>query len=238
MSQIKMPQIISDCANAYRTVSGTTDPIKNGELASKIALLSSGGLPAGYTKKSYLQSHGTEYINTGYYPNEKTCVEIVFQVVEDSSTAYASPFGTKDELRFYNQYDNSSGRFYYKLLPYAMNSFTMSDYHNKTYFKSLNGVAIISNGTKTGATSGTPAITSFTSPVSMLLFNCRSKNSPYNPDIAFFKGKIFMHNIIENNELKRVFIPCVRNSDNVAGLYDMVTATFCTNQGTGNFETD
>lgn len=36
---ISKTQVISDCANAYRTASGTTDSVKFGELANKISNL-------------------------------------------------------------------------------------------------------------------------------------------------------------------------------------------------------
>ncbi len=38
-----------------------------------------------------------------------------------------------------------------------------------------------------------------------------------------------------NNVLVRDFIPCYRNSDNLAGVYDLVNNVFYTNQRTGNF---
>lgn len=43
------------------------------------------------------------------------------------------------------------------------------------------------------------------------------------------------YKIFNNNIIVRDFIPCYRKSDNEIGLYDLVTNTFFTNQGTGTF---
>ena len=48
-------------------------------------------------------------------------------------------------------------------------------------------------------------------------------------------GMIYYAKIWNNDVLVRNFIPAKRNSDNVFGMYDTVTNTFFTNQGTGDF---
>ena len=42
-------------------------------------------------------------------------------------------------------------------------------------------------------------------------------------------------NIVQNEEIVGMFIPCVRKSDNKPGMYDTVTKTFFVNDGTGEF---
>lgn len=49
-------------------------------------------------------------------------------------------------------------------------------------------------------------------------------------DVTLYGCKLY-----DNNILQRHFIPCYRKSDNEIGLYDRVTKTFFTNQGTGTF---
>ena len=51
-----------------------------------------------------------------------------------------------------------------------------------------------------------------------------------NAGVAYYGMKIY-----DNNTLVRNFIPVLRNSDNKPGMYDRVTKTFFTNQGTGEF---
>lgn len=51
-----------------------------------------------------------------------------------------------------------------------------------------------------------------------------------------FKGKIYNYKIYDNDVLIRDYIPVKRKSDEVLGLYDMISNKFFINKGTGNFE--
>ena len=48
-------------------------------------------------------------------------------------------------------------------------------------------------------------------------------------------AKIYFAKFMVFNEIIRHFIPCYRKSDNVAGMYDLVSGEFYTNAGTGEF---
>ena len=48
-------------------------------------------------------------------------------------------------------------------------------------------------------------------------------------------GKIYLAKLSINGDLKRNFIPARRDSDGKIGMYDMVSRTFFTNAGTGEF---
>lgn len=50
-----------------------------------------------------------------------------------------------------------------------------------------------------------------------------------------FIGYIYRQQAYQNNVLVGDFIPAIRNSDNVVGMYDTVSGTFFTNAGTGDF---
>lgn len=50
-----------------------------------------------------------------------------------------------------------------------------------------------------------------------------------------FVGKLKYVRIQRDGELVYNFVPCVRKSDSVIGMYDTVTETFFTNVGTGDF---
>ena len=50
------------------------------------------------------------------------------------------------------------------------------------------------------------------------------------------KLKLYYFNLFYNNNIIRKMIPALRNSDNVAGLYDLVNNVFYTNAGTGEFK--
>jgi hypothetical protein len=49
--------------------------------------------------------------------------------------------------------------------------------------------------------------------------------------MRLYRGKIYDN----TNHLMRDFIPARRKSDNVLGLYDIITNTFYINSGTGTF---
>ena len=66
-------------------------------------------------------------------------------------------------------------------------------------------------------------------PPNMYIFN-------FNPlDSRHSKAKLYYFKIYVEDVLVRDFIPCYRNSDNVVGMYDLVSNTFFVNQGTGTF---
>lgn len=68
-------------------------------------------------------------------------------------------------------------------------------------------------------------VTDFTSTATLrLMFNSTG-----------FNGKIYEFKLYDNDILVRNFIPCYRKSDNVAGMYDIVSGKFFTNDGTGSF---
>lgn len=51
----------------------------------------------------------------------------------------------------------------------------------------------------------------------------------------YFIGNIYRQQAYQNNVLVGDFIPAIRNSDNVVGMYDTVSDTFFTNAGSGTF---
>ena len=51
-----------------------------------------------------------------------------------------------------------------------------------------------------------------------------------------FAGKIYNAKIYNGDSLVRDFVPCYRKEDNVIGMYDLISNTFYTNSGTGDFE--
>lgn len=50
-----------------------------------------------------------------------------------------------------------------------------------------------------------------------------------------FVGNIYRQKAYQNNSLAGDFVPAMRNSDSVVGMYDLVSNTFYTNEGSGSF---
>ena len=59
-------------------------------------------------------------------------------------------------------------------------------------------------------------------------------NNNNNTDWKFI-GRVYYLQITNNSSLVRNMIPVRRNTDNVLGMYDLVSRTFFTNSGTGTF---
>ena len=60
-------------------------------------MLAQGGvsLPAGYTKIEYLESDGTQFIDTGFKPNQDTRVIMDVQLLTANPTIYQGVFGAR-----------------------------------------------------------------------------------------------------------------------------------------------
>lgn len=53
-------------------------------------------LPKGYTKLAYIQSSGTQYVDTGFTPNQDTCIEmdvVPLSVAETGEHTGFIPYG-------------------------------------------------------------------------------------------------------------------------------------------------
>ena len=47
--------------------------------------------------------------------------------------------------------------------------------------------------------------------------------------------RLYYLKMYSDGDLVRDYVPCYRKSDSVIGLYDLVSKTFYTNQGSGTF---
>ena len=178
-------------------------------------------LPAEYQEVEYLESTGTQYIDTGY-----PIVSNQFTVVA-KLTSLATPYmGVIDNMGgFHRVYTAESSS---AVLIYLGSSKTFSGsntYDKHTYI--LNdalGVALDDSGFY--ATTGTRSI------YSLWIFG----RNGVNVTPTYGKAIVYSCEIqtISGNKLID-FVPAVRKTDSVAGMYDLVNATFKTNAGTGTF---
>ena len=181
-------------------------------------------LPSGYTRLRYIQSSGTQYINTGFKPNQNTRVVMDIQAVGASGTYFA--FGARQSntsnafcLFFYNgwaaDYQTSNQR---KTFPSIAFTDRLEIDFNKTVC-TVNG----QTATFTAAT--------FQSPVEMMLLAVNTNGTIANKLAA----KLYACQIYDNGTLVRDFVPA-KNSSGTAGLYDTAKGVFYTNAGSGAFE--
>lgn len=180
-------------------------------------------LPSGYSQLRYIQSSGTQYIDTGFKPNNNTRVVMDVQAVGTSGTYFA--FGARES--------NASKSFCF----FHYEGWS-ADYQSNTQRKTVAGINYTDrmqidfdkttctvNGKSVSFTAAT-----FQCPVTMHLFAVNT-NGTISGMIA---AKLFACKIYDNGTLVRDFVPAMDSSGTV-GLYDLVNNTFYANAGTGSF---
>lgn len=203
------------------------------------------GLPSGYVQLDYIESTGSQYIDSEYVFDYTCRAELDFQMTNTKGQQYL--FGASANALSVSTYINGSnasgGKFTY----------TCNDNENKNIastmvvdtkrhtlvIDSLNGKFTISGDT----------------PISMKMDSTRTKTSDF--PLAIFstrmavgtasadaKGirtdklasmRLYSFKIYKNNELECDFIPCVNVGANVAGLYDLQRNAFYSSEGTSQF---
>ncbi len=187
-------------------------------------------LPTGYTALEYIESTGTQWIDTEIIGNQDTKVDITFRAtgrtsdfmifgdrVSASSNAIgiwarSGSLGSAFRIGF-----GSSGG-------YTGANATTQKYHVNLSKRGayLNGSFVWNPNVQNN----------FNTPSSLKLFALVHQNGG---NLAQSALQVFNFALYSGATLIRNFIPARRNSDGVLGMYDTVTNTFFTNSGTGEF---
>lgn len=177
-------------------------------------------LPSGYTRLTYIESTGTQYIDTNFKPSNNTRVVLS---AYNASTSSGWTYGTWDSsssnqfaFSCLNTYSFRYGSGGVQLTTLPVGDFEVDQ--NKNAYN-LNG------------TTGTIATQTFSCSHTMYLFAINANGSVSS---GKFTGRIKKCLIYDNNVLVRDYIPCI-NPDGEVGLYDLVTEVFYGNSGTGVF---
>ena len=183
-------------------------------------------LPFDYQEVEYIQSSGTQYIDTGFVPSYST--RVVMRAIVQDYSANGAFFGARTSSAL-------TGLSYSLIL--LSGGTVRSDYYgteaNVTTIPLGEEIKIDKNKnvcTVNGATATNTASTSKSAyPLFLFAVNTAGTAS------LFGKLKIPETEIYDGEELVIHYIPCYRKTDNVAGLYDLVNSVFYTNAGTGTF---
>lgn len=184
-------------------------------------------LPDGYVRMTCIESSGTQYIDTGFKPNQNTRVICDIQLMSGYE-AFVSIFGTRDQ-------NSSTAANMYCLSLVDTNKFR-TDYFGTTadltVTSSISRMKIDKNKniTTINSETATNIMQSGQCAYSLFLFSLNSIGNSQ----SLSKMRMYHCQIFDNNLLVRNFIPC-KNPSNVVGLFDTVTKTFYTNSGTGTF---
>lgn len=195
-------------------------------------------IPSEYTQVEYLQSSGTQYINTGIVLKSEATITMVAQadtVTSGGPYAFWGLMGSDTFPRWgwsiystawltdLNQTNTASTANTQK------HTFVNSCFYTGTdlYYNSF----VDGNVLFTNSRAVTQVETYTNNTLSAYLFARNNNGTAGN----FLACKIFSYEIVQDGIKVLSLIPCKRNSDNVLGMYDTITGNFLTNSGTGTF---
>lgn len=186
-----------------------------------------GSLPDGYTELEYLQSTGTQYIDTGFKPNNNSKIVTTLQFVSSSSgNKFCLGARTSNNVgRFSLGYTFGSGGGWFFGHGAAVTTVnTTSSPTDKT------SVVIDKNVCTIAGQSATATPSTFSTAQNLVLF-ADNEGGKVGQNGAI---KLYDCSIYDNGTLVRNFVPA-RNSSGTLGLYDTLNGIFYTNAGTGTF---
>jgi hypothetical protein len=199
------------------------EPLKNGEETGGGGGGTASRLPEGYTEVEYIKSSGTQYIDTGFVPNQDTRVvcDAVFSP-EGTSSQYFFGVRVSSTSRQFGLRGTASG---YQIKYGNVDGGTTSGVETGRILIDFN-----KNKLSVGSLSLSNDYTTFTCPGNMYLFAANNNGAVY----ANCTATVYSMQIYDNGVLVRDFIPC-KNASGVAGLYDVVGGKFYGNAGSGSF---
>lgn len=184
-------------------------------------------LPAEYQETEWIQSSGTQYIDSLYKPTSEN-LRIVCEFEYTADHSQSSLFGSEADSTYSLVPWGSNPEFYVgsgkQLAPLttALNTRYVLEAHanNGTLTVTLNGV------TKTASYTG-----SLLKTVNIGIFCNLIKGVAS----QLCSMKLVLFQIYDADNLVRDFVPCYRKADTKPGLYELVYSAFYTNAGSGEF---
>ena len=197
-------------------------------------------IPSGFTQVEYLESSGTQYIDTGIVLKSEATITTVGQNAQSSvGTGPYSFWGFMGDSTmprwgwsiYQNKWltDLNATSQNPALINTNKHIFKNTCYYNNNdllYDSLLDGNSIFASAQ---SVQSPPTYTSNT--LSAYLFARNNNGTASN----FLNCRIFSYEIVQDGIKVLSLIPCRRNADNVLGMYDTVSGNFLTNAGTGTF---
>ena len=207
-------------------------------------------LPSNYKKLDYIESTGTQYIDTGYIPKTTTKLELDLSfngdfkdtstyggraaflgVYDSSSQVYAINFGASDSqfrqlfpwVNKQYQYDGQQAE------PFMI---TNSIKTNRNTLTIENGEIIY------GTISRTISNKETNQDSSMYLFGLSNNISSNKGPFTSYNMRVYDMKVYENNVLIRHYIPVLNTTNHKLGLYETENNVFYSNIGTGEFNAE
>lgn len=175
-------------------------------------------LPKGYTQLEYIQSSGTQYVDTNVKPTQAFLLDISIQTLQTTSGGIAvsdQTWGT-----------NGFGVWCNAAAFGSQTKQSLSLYNDAPIVIKLSQSGLFLNGSSIWTVNSE----TFTVPANMYLF-ALNRNGVISEKLT---GKLYSCKLYNNATLIRDFIPC-KNGAGAIGLYDLVNSKFYGNAGTGAF---
>lgn len=191
-----------------------------------------GGLPAGYQEVEYIESTGTQYIDTGVYLPYKADFNIYYKNKRSNSSGNVG-FGYYDYNGFTFEEQSWNNPIAKNILIFGKN-WTDGYSFPQGFYNTVRHIELVGNNLYVDGElfSTYERIEDKIASNSLLLGACRKNNDTIQNNSGIIMGQM---QFSYDNEILFNGIPCYRKSDYKPGLYDTVTKEFYTNQGTGEF---
>lgn len=191
-------------------------------------------LPSAYQEVEWIGNSGTQYIQTNYYPsidNVDITLSYMFTQTQSGDGMICGIQGSSTaqtlQVEFYDRraWYVGVGVTNFRNVLYGVGSVL-----NTKYDLHANHTLLTVDGQSAGANNLRNSIW-LPQPLSIFAWTNTYGNAEF-----INKGcNIYQLTVKENDSIVADFVPCYRKSDGEIGMYDTVSKTFFTNQGTGTF---
>ena len=200
-----------------------------GNVSANATITGTEPVPITYTYKTYLSFDGGAWIDTGLVPTSKTSAEYKYEITK-APTAKTAPHILSSDTDFFPTVRYAGDCFAHRGDSEYISDdkkyghFSLSTPYTVSAWRSENSATVTTGSstlTFTGCTYGSTASTT------NLLLGRYYADAKYN-----FTGNVYYLKIYENSSLVRDFVPAIRDTDGVAGMYDKANSKFYTSEGT------
>lgn len=195
---------------------------------SRIAAVGEIKLPNEYQRVEYIESTGTQYINLDRATSIQTVTKLKIKSAiqwTDSASSDFQYMGAHSGS-YFGQSENKHYNFFGVETAIANSTTNFDEIEGSINYKTKKVDYKVNNISGNGTRSATLMDSSF------YLFALKNTSDV----ISYYcKCKIKYVQFYEDNNMIFYLVPCYRKSDNEIGVYDIISETFYTNEGTGTF---
>lgn len=187
----------------------------------------SGSLPSEYAELDYIESDGSQCINTGFNPNNNTRIKLDFELFNISNTSALFGGRNATQENVFGAWFTTDNTFcpHYGNVAYNTHPISIPDGSRRIY--EINKNCATAGNSINKLTTGT-----FQSSYPLYLL---AMNDGGAIDERRAKGRLYSCKIWDNETLIRDYVPALQISSNQIGLYDIINSTFYSDASGGNF---